>query len=151
MEDIKKFGAFMKDIGEYGGLIKQLQDAQAKFGYVSKSEVKRISQEFNIAESEIYGVITFYSQFRLKPLGKHTIKICRGTACHVSGSLELVKEVRELLGLLDGEDTTKDLRFTLEEVACLGCCSLAPAVMINKDVFGKVNREKLSKILESYK
>ena len=141
----------MKDIGEYGGLIKQLQDAQAKFGYVSKDEVKRISQEFNIAESEIYGVITFYSQFRLKPLGKHTIKICRGTACHVSGSLELVKEVRELLGLLDGEDTTKDLRFTLEEVACLGCCSLAPAVMINKDVFGKVNREKLSKILESYK
>ncbi len=151
MEDIKTVGAYMKDIDRYGGLIKQLQDAQAKFGYVSKDEVKRISQEFNIAESEIYGVITFYSQFRLKPLGKHTIKVCRGTACHVSGSLELVTEVRELLGLLDGEDTTKDLRFTLEEVACLGCCSLAPAVMINKDVFGKVNREKLSKILESYK
>lgn len=151
MEDIKTVGAYMKDIDRYGGLIKQLQDAQAKFGYVSKNEVKRISQEFNIAESEIYGVITFYSQFRLKPLGKHTIKVCRGTACHVSGSLELVTEVRELLGLLDGEDTTKDLRFTLEEVACLGCCSLAPAVMINKDVFGKVNREKLSKILESYK
>ncbi len=151
MEDIKTVGAYMKDIDRYGGLIKQLQDAQVKFGYVSKNEVKRISQEFNIAESEIYGVITFYSQFRLKPLGKHTIKVCRGTACHVSGSLELVTEVRKLLGLLDGEDTTKDLRFTLEEVACLGCCSLAPAVMINKDVFGKVNRDKLSKILESYK
>ncbi len=141
----------MKDINGYGGLIKQLQDAQAKDGYVSKETIRNISNEFGIAETEIYGVVTFYSQFRLKPLGRHTIKVCRGTACHVSGSLDLAMNIKRVLGLSDKQDTTKDLKFTVEEVACLGCCSLSPAVMIDKDVHARVTVQKLSKILEEYK
>lgn len=141
----------MKDIDQHGGLIKILQDSQSEHGYVSVEAVNSISRDFCIPVSEIYGVLTFYSQFRLKPLGRHTIKLCRGTACHVAGSLDLLSDVRRLLGLESNEDTTKDLRFTLEEVACLGCCSLSPAVMIDKDVHGKVTVQKLSKILEEYK
>lgn len=141
----------MNDIDAHGGLIKQLQEAQTRDGYISKGAVQKISKDFGIAQSEIYGVVTFYSQFRLKPLGRHTIKVCRGTACHVSGSLDLALDIKRLLGLSVDQDTTKDLRFTLEEVACLGCCSLAPAVMIDKDVHGKITIKKLSKILEAYK
>ncbi len=141
----------MKDVDKYGGLIKQLQDAQVKHGYVSHEAIGSISKEFGLPVSEIYGVVTFYSQFRLRPLGRHTIKLCRGTACHVAGSLDLASDVRRLLGLSEGEDTTKDLRFTLEEVACLGCCSLAPAVMVDKDVHGKITVQKLAKLLEEYR
>lgn len=141
----------MNEIDTHGGLIKQLQEAQVRDGYISKETVQRISQDFGVAQAEIYGVVTFYSQFRLKPLGRHTIKVCRGTACHVSGSLDLALDIKRLLGLSIDQDTTKDLRFTLEEVACLGCCSLAPAVMIDKDVHGKITIKKLSKILEAYK
>ena len=141
----------MKDINAHGGLIKLLQDAQNKDGFVSPGSVSSISREFGVAEAEIYGVLTFYSQFRTKPLGRHTIKICRGTACHVAGSLGLVFDVRSILKLPDGEDTTEDLRFTVEEVACLGCCSLAPAIMIDKDVYANVDAQKLAKVLEGYK
>lgn len=141
----------MKDLNEHGGLIKQIQDAQAKDGFISAETVKRISKDSGVPESEIYGVVTFYSQFRLKPLGRHTIKVCRGTACHVAGSSDLALDIRRLLKLSVGHDTTDDLRFTLEEVACLGCCSLAPAVMIDKDVHAKVTVKKLSKVLEEYK
>jgi NADH-quinone oxidoreductase subunit E len=134
-----------------GGLIKRLQDVQAREGYLSETSINSISKELSVPVAHIYGVATFYSQFRLKPLGRHTIKVCRGTACHVAGSLNLAQELRDILKLKDGEDTTADRLFTVEEVACLGCCSLAPAVMINKEVYGKVTAKKLEQILKEYK
>jgi NADH-quinone oxidoreductase subunit E len=133
------------------GLIKRLQDVQAREGYLSEASINSISKELSVPVSHIYGVATFYAQFRLKPLGRHTIKVCRGTACHVAGSLNLAQELRDILKLKDGEDTTADRLFTMEEVACLGCCSLAPAVMINKEVYGKVTAKKLEQILREYK
>ena len=132
-------------------LINLLQLAQSKDGYVSEDAIQSISDEYKIPKAKIYGVATFYSQFRLKPIGKNTIKVCRGTACHVAGSLDLANSIRNMLGLKAGEDTTKDLKFTVEEVACLGCCSLSPAVMINEDVHAHVTEEKIKKILVNYK
>jgi len=134
-----------------GQLIKRLQDVQNSDGYVSQSSIKSISKELGVSESHIYGVATFYAQFRLRPLGKHTVKICRGTACHVAGSLDLVQAIKDILKLKEDEDTTSDRNFTIEEVACLGCCSLAPALMVDKKVYGKVTKEKLEQILDEYK
>ena len=134
-----------------GELIKRLQDVQNSDGYVSQSSIRSISKELGVSEPHIYGVATFYSQFRLRPLGKHTVKICRGTACHVAGSLDLVQAIKDILKLKEDEDTTSDRDFTVEEVACLGCCSLAPAVMVDKKVYGKVTKEKLEQILGEYK
>ncbi|MCX6111715.1 MAG: NADH-quinone oxidoreductase subunit NuoE [Proteobacteria bacterium] len=134
-----------------GNLIRRLQKVQTDKGYISAEDINKISEELNISQAHIYGVATFYAQFRLKPLGKHTIKMCRGTACHVAGSLNLVEETRGILNLKHGEDTTQDKIFTIEEVACLGCCSLAPAVMIDKEVFGKVTAKKLKQILDGYR
>lgn len=132
-------------------LIKLLQLAQSKDGYVSEDAIQAISDEYKIPKAKIYGVATFYSQFRLKPLGRNTIKVCRGTACHVAGSLDLLNSIKNILGLKESEDTTKDLKFTVEEVACLGCCSLSPAVMINEEVYAHVTEEKIKKVLVTYK
>ena len=140
----------MKENGQ-DKLISRLQETQARDGYLSEAAIQKISDECGIPKSRIYGVATFYSQFRLKPLGRNTIKVCRGTACHVAGSLDLVYSVKEMLGLKEDEDTTKDLKFTMEEVACLGCCSLSPAIMINEDVYAHVTAEKIKKILVNYK
>ena len=132
-------------------LINLLQEAQSRDGYVSDLAIQTISETHSIPKAKIYGVVTFYSQFRLKPLGRNIIKVCRGTACHVAGSLDLVYSMKEILGLKEEEDTTKDQKFTLEEVACLGCCSLSPAIMINEDVYGHVTAEKIKQILVNYK
>ncbi len=132
-------------------LIHLLQTAQSEHGYVSEDAIQAISDQYGIPKAKIYGVATFYSQFRLKPLGRNTIKVCRGTACHVAGSLDLANSIRNMLGLKEHEDTTKDLKFTVEEVACLGCCSLSPAVMINEDVYAHVTEESIKKVLVNYK
>lgn len=136
---------------ETKNLISRLQSEQREKSYISDAAIKAISLELDIPVSRIYGVVTFYSQFRLHPVGRHIIKVCRGTACHVAGSLKLLGELKNLLGISDGRDTTSDGRFTVEEVACLGCCSLAPAVMIDDDVHGKLNMQKLKALLEDYK
>ena len=141
----------LEDANFEGGLIKMLQLVQKKHGYISKENVQLISEKFDIPSAKIYGVITFYSQFRIEPVGKYTIKVCRGTACHVAGSEKLSRDLKEHLNLQDGKTTTTDMRFTVEEVACLGCCSLAPAVMINETVYGKLDLKKLKTILEEYK
>jgi NADH-quinone oxidoreductase subunit E len=136
---------------ETKNLISRLQAEQREKSYISDSAIKAISLELDIPVSRIYGVVSFYSQFRLHPVGRHIIKVCRGTACHVAGSLKLLNDLQDLLGISDGNDTTSDGRFTVEEVACLGCCSLAPAVMVDSDVHGKLNMQKLKAILEDYK
>lgn len=132
-------------------LIKRLQEIQNKNGFVSQHNIDALSKELDISTAHIYGVATFYAQFRLKPLGRHTLKICRGTACHVAGSFDLASKIREMLKLKDGEDTTSDNLFTVEEVACLGCCSLAPAVMIDKVVHGKIDEKKIRQLLDGYR
>lgn len=131
------------------GIIPALQKVQELDGFVSKEAMKYIAQVLNIPDSEVYGVATFYNQFRLIPKGKHLIKVCRGTACHVKGSGQLLSLVENDLGIKVGE-TTKDKRFSLESVACLGACSIAPVMMIDDKFFGHISAEDIPKILSQY-
>ena len=116
--------------GQVGITIPVLQAIQTNLGYLPTESFDLIEQELGIPASKVYGVATFYAQFRMTPVGQHLIKVCDGTACHVKGSVTILTAVRDHLGL-DGEDTTDDRLFTMEEVACLGCCSLAPVMMID--------------------
>mgnify|MGYP000843943477 FL=1 len=133
--------------GAKGELIPFLQSAQDHFGYIPRHAIQYISSVTSIPESQIYGVITFYSQFRLAPMGKNVIKICVGTACHVSGAKRIVDTVQDVLGIEVG-DTTKDHLFSLFTVACLGCCSLAPVMMINEETYGALTPNKVRKIIK---
>jgi NADH-quinone oxidoreductase subunit E len=132
--------------GAPGELIPLLQSAQDHFGYIPRRAIKTISAVTNIPESNVYGVITFYNQFRLQPMGEHMIKLCVGTACHVSGSKLLVETIQDELGIEVG-GTTDDGIFTLFTVACLGCCSLAPVMMIDEDTHGRLAPASVRKIL----
>jgi NADH-quinone oxidoreductase subunit E len=136
--------------GEPGQLIPLLQAAQESYGYISETALKYLSGVTAIAESEIYGVITFYKQFRLRPLGKHLIRLCDGTACHVNGARTLQEIVEDELHL-EASDTTDDGLFTLLPVACLGCCSLAPAMMVGDETYGRLTPQSLRRILRRYK
>ncbi len=124
-----------------GSLITILQNAQEIYGYLPVDVILHISQRTGIKVTKIMGVATFYSQFRLQPVGKYLIMLCQGTACHVNGSLQIEKVINEYLGIKDGE-TTEDGLFTLKNVACLGCCSLSPVMMINDDTYGSLTPEK---------
>lgn len=136
--------------GTKGALIPVLQAAQDIYGYLPKEVMEKISQELKLPLSKVYGVATFYAQFHLKPRGKYIIRVCQGTACHVRGGGMILEKLKELLNIEAGE-TTEDLRFTLEPVACLGACVLAPAMMINDDTYGKLTTDSLAEILEQYK
>jgi NADH:ubiquinone oxidoreductase subunit E len=131
-----------------GNIIFLLQETQEAFGYIPREAVGFFSEELNIAPSRIYGVATFYSQFRLKPTGKNKIVACCGTACHVKGAEKIIDDLRRDLELSDNEDTTDDGKFTLEKVACLGTCSFAPVVLINGNVHGKTNIDSLLKEID---
>lgn len=130
-----------------GSLITILQNAQEIYGYLPVDVIVHISQRTGIKVTKIMGVATFYSQFRLEPVGKYLIMLCQGTACHVNGSLQIEKVINEYLGIKDGE-TTKDGLFTLKNVACLGCCSLSPVMMINDDTYGSLTPEKAVSIFK---
>ena len=130
-----------------GSLITILQNAQEIYGYLSVYTILHISHRTGIKVTKIMGVATFYSQFRLEPVGKYLIMLCQGTACHVNGSLQIEKVINEYLGIKDGE-TTKDGLFTLKNVACLGCCSLSPVMMINDDTYGSLTPEKAVSIFK---
>ena len=132
-----------------GSLIPLLQSAQDSYGYIPEKVIHYISELVNIPAAEIYGVITFYAQFRLKPLGKNLVRICEGTACHVNGARTVLSVLQDELGISTGE-TTDDGQFSLESVACLGCCSLAPVMMINNETHGNLTSEKIRKILSDY-
>ena len=135
--------------GDQSQVIPLLQLVQEKQGYVPEDSVADISEITGAAQSDIYSVITFYKQFRLQPPGKYLIKLCDGTACHVMGSVTLLDVVTDELKLESG-DTTKDGLFTLSPVACLGCCSLAPVIMVGEDTFGGLTPQKVRKILKEY-
>jgi NADH-quinone oxidoreductase subunit E len=132
--------------GEPGELIRLLQIAQDSESYVSPAAIQAISGITHIPESEVYGVITFYKQFRLRPVGKNLIRLCDGTACHVSDARRLKCLIEDELELESG-DTTRDGLFTLDTVACLGCCSLAPVMMINDRTCGRLTPQSVRRIL----
>lgn len=136
--------------GAPGELIPLLQSAQDHFGYIPRRAISYISSVTGIPESEVYGVITFYSQFRLQPMGKYVIRACDGTACHVSGSRMIIDSIEDELGIEVG-GTTDDGLFTLNTVACIGCCSLAPVIMINEETHGRLTPAAVRKLLRGYR
>ena len=133
-----------------GALIPLLQDIQAAYGYVPDEAVQVVARELSIFPVEIYGVLTFYTQFHLTPRGKHTIRVCQGTACHVMGAKGLFDYLLNKLKVEEGE-TTEDGLFTVERVACLGCCGMAPAIMIDEDFYGRCTIQNVEGTWEKYR
>jgi NADH-quinone oxidoreductase subunit E len=136
--------------GEPGMLIPLLQAAQDSYGYVPPLAIEQIAEVTGIPTAEIYGVITFYKQFRLKPLGRHIIRLCKGTACHVVGAETIGQVLADELRVAPDE-TTDDGLFTYLVVACLGCCSLAPAMMIDDQTHGRLTPQKIRKLIKQYR
>ena len=134
---------------ENWGLIPLLQHIQEKFGYIPPPSIDPIAQALGLYPSQVQGVITFYSGFSLEPKGKSVVKVCRGTACHVTGSRSILRLMKKELDLEEGE-TSADYQFTLETVACLGACFLAPTMMVNRDYFGKLTPPKVTSVLNQY-
>lgn len=133
-----------------GKIIPVLQKTQEIFGYIPEDAIRLISCELKIPSSEIYGVATFYGQFHMQLRGKNIIRVCTGTACHVRGAGKIIEAIIKSLGLSNGKTTTEDLMFTLEPVACLGACGMAPVIMINDDAYGRLTPEEVPAILARY-
>ena len=131
-----------------GSLISILQKAQDAYGYLSPELMEFIAKRTGIKVSKILGVATFYAQFKFEPAGKHRIMLCQGTACHVNGSSDIQEAICSHLGISEGE-TSKDGEFTLNSVACLGCCSLSPVMMIDGEAYGSLTPTKTVKILDT--
>lgn len=148
------FSALAPALEQYGGtpgsLITILQKTQDIYGYLSMDAIRYIAEQTGIAPAKIYGVATFYTQFRMKPVGKHLLMLCKGTACHVNGADSIEEAITEVLGIADGE-TTADGLFTLNNVACLGCCSLAPVMMVHTadgdETYGNLTKDAVKTIL----
>ena len=132
-----------------GSLIPILQDIQQNFGYLSEEAIEELQRLLDISANEIFGVATFYTQFRFRPPGRHTIQVCQGTACHVRGGYLILQELQRHLGIKAGQ-TTADGKFDLERVACLGCCALAPVVAVDGKVHAAVTVKKIPSILSQY-
>jgi NADH-quinone oxidoreductase E subunit len=149
--DLSKLDKVLDDIeqGNESLLIPALQMAQSLYGYLSIPVLEKIADHLQIPLSRAYGVATFYAQFRFKPSGKYVIKVCRGTACHVRGSKGILEALERELNIKDG-DVTPDLKFSIETVACLGTCFLAPVIMINDRYFGKLTSKKIRDVLKEY-
>jgi len=134
-------------VGQEGRLIPLLQKAQQEDGYLTRERLLAIQRETGVPLSSIYGVATFYAQFRLTPVGKNLIRVCHGTACHVAGANDISEAIEKHLEIKNGE-TTPDRLFTLETVSCLGCCSLAPVVMINSTTHANLTERQVPKIIK---
>lgn len=134
-------------IGE-SDLIPILQETQDAYGYLPRAALEEISNVTSIPSSKVFGVVTFYAQFSMIPRGRHTIKICNGTACHVKGSMDIREKVKQVLCVEEGQ-TTADFKFTVESVACLGTCFLAPVIMIDERYYGKLTPEKAEEIIQN--
>ena len=149
--DLKPADKILHDAGraQPGDLIPILQKIQEAYGYLPAEVLKEVSERTGIPTSRMYGVITFYSQFSLKPRGRHTIKCCRGTACHVRGGKAVLEAIMRELQVDEGE-TTADRRFTFEPVACLGTCFLAPVIMVDDHYFGLLTPESAVNTLKKF-
>jgi NADH-quinone oxidoreductase subunit E len=132
---------------ERSALIPILQEVQEKLNYLPEEAVAEIAKYLRIPPSEVFGVLTFYAQFRTTPVGKNRICVCRGTACHVRGGARVLAAIQRHLGIKEGE-TTPDLKYTLETVACIGACALAPNMVINQDTYGRLNPQKAIEVLD---
>lgn len=157
MEEIKilkEIPGFKSDLvhkkNQPGSLIPLLQSAQDSYGYIPEKVIYYISELTGIPASEIFGVITFYAQFRLRPMGKNIVRVCEGTACHVNGAKSVLSTLQDELGIDVGE-TTEDGLFSLISVACLGCCSLAPVMMLNNETHGNLTNDKIKKVFKQFK
>lgn len=134
--------------GEKGDLIPILQQVQQKFGYLPEQAMKYIARFVDVPESTVFGIGTFYAQFKLIPTGRNVIKVCRGTACHVKGGARILRGVEKRLGIKAGE-STPDLEYALETVACIGACALAPTMVVDNDTHGQMTTKKVTQILKS--
>jgi NADH-quinone oxidoreductase subunit E len=132
--------------GKQEEIIPILQKVQDAYTYLPQDSMSQIARFVHVPESRVYGVATFYAQFRFTPTGKNIVSICRGTACHVRGAPAILEETTAILGL-DGEGTTEDMEYTVETVACIGCCALAPCVTVNEEVHGNLSKKKVRTIL----
>ncbi|MBR5754093.1 MAG: NADH-quinone oxidoreductase subunit NuoE [Clostridia bacterium] len=145
--DLKLIEPVLEEYREVpGSLIAILQKTQATYGYLPEEAISYIAEETGIAPATIYGVATFYAQFRLQPVGKHLIMLCQGTACHVNGAELISAAITDELGIEDG-GTTEDGLFSMEHVACLGCCSLSPVMMIDGKTYSTLTPDKARKVL----
>ncbi len=133
-----------------GAVIPVLQEIQEVYGYIPPAAIQRIGENMGVPASEIFGIVTFYAQFRLKPIGKNHLKVCHGTACHLGGAERVSDTLCQCVGAKEGE-TSPDGNFTVEKVACLGCCSLAPCVMVNGEVHGRLTPESVTKAMSQLK
>jgi len=131
-------------------IIPILQDIQSNFGYLSETTMKEVAKFTNVSESEIYGVATFYTQFRFTPKGKKHVAVCTGTACHVTGAQQIIEGMERHLNIKEGE-TTADGEYSLESVGCLGCCALAPAAMVNNEIKSKLSLRSIKRIFRGYR
>jgi NADH-quinone oxidoreductase subunit E len=139
-------------ISEYEGkrenIIPILQKVQDEYTFLPEHLMAEIAKYTHVPPSDIYGVATFYAQFRFEPTGKNLISVCRGTACHVRGAPRIFEEITDQLDL-DGEGTTEDMEYTVETVACVGCCALAPVITINEEVHGDLTKQKVKKLIHA--
>jgi len=151
--DVEDMGPLQRILGEYkgerGALIPLLQDVQEAYGYLDEGIMRALAREAGYQLSQVYGVATFYTQFRLQPIGEHLIRVCHGTACHVAGADLIDEEISNILGIKGGETTT-DRKFTMETVMCVGACSLSPIMIIDSDTHGKLKPTDVRKILKKY-
>ena len=135
---------------EQWALIPMLQDIQETFGFIPPKSIEPIAEALNMSSAQVQGVITFYAGFTLKPKGKYVVRVCRGTACHVKGGRSILRLMKKELGL-EEDETSPDYQFTLETVACLGACFLAPTMMVNRTYYGKLSPTKVSSVLAQFK
>jgi NADH-quinone oxidoreductase subunit E len=148
--DLSKLDPVIERYREHeGALIPLLQEAQELYGYLPEEVLSRIGGALKISLSRIYGVVTFYAQFYLTPRGRHTVRVCRGTACHVRGGKQVRKAVQQALGI-EEDETTADYKFTFETVACLGACALSPVLLVDKTYYGKLTPAKVEDVLKQY-
>ena len=144
--DLKRIDGIISDYQQQRwGLIPLLHEIQEVVGYIPPEAIPRIARGFSLFPSQVQGVITFYTQFYTAPRGKNMVRVCRGTACHVRGGKTILKLVKQHLGIEEGE-TTPDLQYTLETVACIGVCALAPNLVVNKDTHGHMNPKKVARL-----
>ncbi len=136
-------------LGKKEMVIPVMQKVQEHFGYLPRPAMEHVARRMRIPLSRLYGVTTFYAQFKMKPRGRYIIRVCKGTACHIQGSPKIAERIEDILDVESGE-TTDDLKFTLEEVACIGACALAPVIMINDNPHGRLSPDKMKAILDSY-
>jgi NADH-quinone oxidoreductase subunit E len=146
--DLSVVGEMIEQFGtDSDAVIPILLGLQDAFGYLPIEALQRVTEKTDITPAQIYGVATFYAQFRLEPLGEHMVRVCHGTSCHVRGIVGITDTICDLLGL-DGEGTTEDREYTLEKVACLGCCSLSPVIMVDDKVYGGLTRKRVKRIFK---